>query len=255
MNLIEIKNVCVRYGPIEALCSISLAISAGDYVAIIGPNGSGKTTLFKAILNLLPLTEGSISLYGTDARRFTQWNKIGYVPQVSRNLHKGFPATVREIVASGILSAKSFPRMIFGKDYSKVIKAMETVGVCDLAERLIGELSGGQQQRVFLARAMVNDPDLLLLDEPTAAIDPATREQFYRTLREINTQFGKTIVLISHDASHIGHFAAKLAYLDKHLVFFGGFDQFCISPEMTRYFGPHAQHLICGQHCPMKEKQ
>lgn len=248
MNAIEIKNVCVRYGPMEALCGISLEIASGDYVAVIGPNGSGKTTLFKAMLNLLPLTEGAILLYGTDCRKFKDWQKIGYVPQVSRDLHKVFPATVKEIVASGLLAAKRFPRMIAKKDQDNIRKALGLVEIDNLSDRLIGELSGGQQQRVFLARAMVNDPELLLLDEPTAAVDPNTRERFYQIVKDLNQKSGKTVILISHDAGQAGQYANKLAYLDKHLVFYGSFAKFCTSPEMTRYFGPHAQHLICGQH-------
>jgi len=255
MNAIEVKNVCVRYGPMEALCGISLEVAEGDYVAVIGPNGSGKTTLFKAILNLLPLTEGAILLYGTDCRQFRDWHKIGYVPQISRNLHKGFPATVKEVVASSLLAAEKFPRLVLSRQTEKVHAALTMVGIEDLAERLIGELSGGQQQRVFLARAMVNDPQLLLLDEPTAAVDPTTRERFYQTVKELNDKAGKTVVLISHDGSQAGQYADKLVYLDKHLVFYGNFAQFCASPEMTRYFGPHAQHLICGQHSQAEENR
>jgi len=253
MNIVEVKKVCIRYGAIEAVCSVSLEVAAGDYVALVGPNGSGKTTLLKAMLNLLPLTEGAISLYGTPCRQFRDWNKIGYVPQVSRNLHKGFPATVKEIVASGLLSTKSIPRRISRQDAAAVEQAMETVGIADMGERLIDQSPGGQQQRVYLARAMVNNPDMLLLDEPTAAIDPATREQFYKTLCDVNRTGGKTVVLISHDAGHVGHYANKLAYLDKHLVFFGAFSDFCTSPEMTKYFGSHIQHLICGQHCSSEQ--
>ena len=137
----------------------------------------------------------------------------------------------------------------------KVRKALGLVEIDDLAERMIGELSGGQQQRVFLARAMVNDPELLLLDEPTAAVDPNTRERFYQIVRDLNQNSGKTVVLISHDPGQIGQYAGKLAYLDKHLVFYGSFARFCTSPEMTRYFGPHAQHLICGQHGSAEESQ
>lgn len=255
MNAIEIKNVCVRYGPMEALCGINLDIASGDYVAVIGPNGSGKTTLFKAMLNLLPLTEGVITLYGKDCRSFKDWYKVGYAPQVSRNLHKAFPATVREIVASGLLAAKRFPRIFRKKETDKVHKALGLVEIEDLAERMIGELSGGQQQRVFLARAMVNDPQILLLDEPTAAVDPNTRERFFKILKHLNENSGKTVVLISHDPGQIGQYASKLAYLDKHLVFYGSFAKFCESPEMTRYFGPHAQHLICGQHDHTEENR
>jgi zinc transport system ATP-binding protein len=253
MNIIEVKNVCVRYGPMEALCGVSLDIAAGDYVAVIGPNGSGKTTLFKAILNLLPLTEGAVLLYGTNCRQFKDWRKVGYVPQVSRNLHKGFPAKVCEVVASGLLSAKTFPRVIRNKDSEQICKALGLVGIEDLAERLIGELSGGQQQRVYLARALVNNPQLLLLDEPTAAVDPDTRDRFYQTVKELNDKTGMTVVLISHDGGQAGQYADKLAYLDKHLVFYGSFSQFCASPEMTRYFGSRSQHFICGQHSPVEE--
>jgi zinc transport system ATP-binding protein len=234
----------------EAICNVTLQIAAGDYVAVIGPNGSGKTTLIRAILNLVPLAEGSILVYGTDSRQFRAWNRIGYVPQVSGHLHAAFPGTATEIVASGLLAAKRFPRLVTARDRRQVGKAMELVGIEDLGNRRIGELSGGQQQRVYVARALVNEPDLLLMDEPTAAIDPDTRERFFQILKDLNATQGKAVVLVTHDSVDVGQYAHQLVYLDKHLVFAGSLRQFCASPEMTHHFGAYAQHLICGLHGP-----
>jgi zinc transport system ATP-binding protein len=112
----------------------------------------------------------------------------------------------------------------------------------------VGELSGGQQQRVFLARALVSDPELLILDEPSTALDPKTREHFFELAGRLNKDKGVTLIIITHDTAHIGQYAGKLLYLDKQIVFYGGFGDFCQSKEMEKFFGPFSQHLICHQH-------
>jgi zinc transport system ATP-binding protein len=124
---------------------------------------------------------------------------------------------------------------------------MEILGVVPLANRLIGKLSGGQQQRVLLARALVHNPQLLILDEPTVALDPQSRETFYATLSELNETHGVTVLLISHDVGSIGAHASKLLYLDQSLVFYGSFEEFCKSKAMTDYF-KEGQHFICHRH-------
>jgi zinc transport system ATP-binding protein len=113
---------------------------------------------------------------------------------------------------------------------------------------LIGDLSGGQQQRVLAARALVNEPELLILDEPTTAFDPETRENFFRTLQELNHNKKVTVILVTHDIGSIGKFASKLLYLDKRIIFYGSFEDFCSSADMGSYFGEFAQHLICHRH-------
>jgi zinc transport system ATP-binding protein len=161
---------------------------------------------------------------------------------------QGFPATVREIVASGLLSQKRFPRRITRQDHQAVDRVLAMVGIETIQHHLIGKLSGGQKQRVLLARALVSEPDMLILDEPTTAIDPVIRAQFYQTLSDLNRQQQTTILLITHDSSTIGQYASALLYLDRQVIFYGSFQAFCSSDTMTRYFGEFAQHLICHQH-------
>jgi zinc transport system ATP-binding protein len=113
---------------------------------------------------------------------------------------------------------------------------------------MIGDLSGGQQQRVFIARALVNKPELLFLDEPTTALDPETRENFFEVLSDLNRNHKVTVVLVTHDIGTIGKYASKLLYIDRGVIFYGSFDEFCLSGDMTRFFGASSQHLICHRH-------
>jgi zinc transport system ATP-binding protein len=125
---------------------------------------------------------------------------------------------------------------------------LEMMEINHLVKRLIGELSYGEQQRTMLARALINQPDLLIFDEPTTALDPETREIFYSLTSEINRVKGTTIILITHDTGAIGQYARNLLYLDKKIIFCGTFEDFCASPDMTGFFGLDSQHLICHQH-------
>jgi zinc transport system ATP-binding protein len=122
------------------------------------------------------------------------------------------------------------------------------MGIIAIKNKLIGELSGGLRQRALLARALVNDPDLIILDEPTTALDPETRESFYQVVRELNRTRNTTVLLVTHDTGTIGLHASRLLYLDKKIIYYGGFEDFCASSEMTEIFGSHAQHLICHRH-------
>lgn len=226
----------------EVLRNISFRVHPGDYVGIVGPNGSGKSTLIKTILGLVDSSAGSVQLFGTQQGAFNDWSRVGYLPQRLRFFNPNFPGTVGEIVRLGLLAAKD------GKNVAAVDRALETMGIADLKNRLIGDLSGGQQQRVLLARAMVNSPELLILDEPTTALDPETREYFYSLLENINRNQGTTVLLVTHDTWSIGKYANRFIYVDKKIVFDGSFDDFCRSEEMTAFFGEHAQHLICHRH-------
>jgi zinc transport system ATP-binding protein len=248
VELLQVEGLNVRYDSVEVLKGISFRINSGDYVGIVGPNGSGKSTLIKAILGLASGGQGTVRLFGSPLEGFSQWRRIGYLPQRLRFFNPNFPATVEEIVGLGLLADRRLPRRLSREDRQAVKKTMAQMGIADLRKRKIGELSGGQQQRALLARAVVGGPELLILDEPTTALDVETRDRFYSMLKELNRANGVTVVLVTHDTSNIGTFASRFLYVDKKLIFDGTFDDFCHSTEMTTLFGEYAQHLICHRH-------
>lgn len=248
MNSISIEGLSFDYRGNEVLRDITCDIRQGDYVGIVGPNGSGKSTLIRCILGLNKVEHGTITLFGIPQPAFTAWDRIGFLPQGLQLFNPNFPATVEEVVRLGRLSKKRFPRRFDASDGEAVERAMDLMGISSLGKRLIGELSGGLRQRALLARALVNDPEVLILDEPTTALDPDTRDSFYSTVRDLNVNRGTTILLITHDSSTIGLYASKLLYLDKRIIFFGTFEEFCHSSNMTEVFGHHGQHLICRRH-------
>jgi len=246
--ILKVKDLSVGYGTSEVLNSVSFTLDKGDYVALAGPNGSGKTTLIKTILGLMEIRSGQIELFGATAGSFHQWDLIGYLPQRVNVFNPLFPATVREAVSLGLLSRKRFPKIFSRSDEARIDDTMELMGITDIKNRLVGELSGGQQQRTFLARALVSSPELLILDEPSTALDPQARENFFELIKTLNHERGITIILITHDISQIGQYANRLLYLDKTVIFYGLFSEFCQSEEMNRFFGHFSQHMICQQH-------
>ncbi|MBV5338724.1 MAG: metal ABC transporter ATP-binding protein [Deltaproteobacteria bacterium] len=247
-EIVRSELLACSYREGRVLEDISFEVQRGDYVGIVGPNGSGKSTLVKALLGLVTISKGSASLFGTPLSNFTDWHKVGYLPQSLHLVNPIFPATVHETVGLGLLSLKRFPKRLNRADKDKIDKTLDELGILDLGHKLIGELSGGQLQRVLLARAIVNDPELLVLDEPTAALDPETRVRFYAMISDINRSRGVTVLLVTHDSGTIGEHASKMLYLDKRLLFYGSFTEFCHSPEMSSMFGEHSQHLMCHRH-------
>ena len=246
--VLTIDNLCAGYHGTRALENVSFSVNPGDYIGICGPNGSGKSTLVKVILGLLPASSGQVSLLGTPQSSFKEWRRIGYLPQGLQFFNPHFPATVNEVVRLGRLAGKGFPKRFDREDALAVERTMEWMGISSIKGCMIGELSGGLRQRVLLARALVNDPLLLVLDEPTTALDPETRESFYELIFEMNREKQATVLLVTHDTATIGKYASHLLYLDKQVVFYGSFDDFCNSSEMTGFFGEHGQHLVCHRH-------
>lgn len=243
-NILSVNNLTMRYGKHEVLSKISFDVEKGDYIGIVGPNGSGKTTLMKGLLGLLPAYEGEINFN----RELKGMNLVGYLPQKSVTNDKLFPAKVKEIVSIGLLGNKKWPKFFTKEDYEKVDMVLEKLKILDLKDIKIGNLSGGQQQRVLLARAMVSSPEVLILDEPTNALDPNIREEFYELIKELNEKEAVTVILVSHDIGSIGKYTKKMLYLDRRLIFFGNYEELCKSEEMTKYFGFFAQHYYCGRH-------
>lgn len=247
--ILAVSNLNFVYSDsVSALKNISFEVKKGDFIGLVGHNGSGKTTLIKTILGLLKPSSGEINLFGESSTHFHSWQKIGYMPQNLSIFNPIFPATVAEIVSQGLLSLKTFPKKITLQDKIIVKEALEHLKIYHLKDRLIGDLSGGQQQRVFLARAIITKPELLILDEPSNALDATTRQHFFDVLEEFNRDQKTTIILITHDIGQVGKFANKLLFIDQKVIFYGSFPDFCHSPDMSKQFGIDSQHIICHQH-------
>lgn len=247
--VLAVRNLSFSYNTTPVLSDITLTIQPGDYVGLVGPNGSGKSTLIRTILGLTPSQGIAVTLFGEPLASFQDWHRIGYLPQRIGQVNPHFPACAEEIVSLGLLSLKKgYPKRFHAEDRTSIAHAMEMLGIADLRKKPIGELSGGQQQRVFIARALVNQPSLLILDEPTTALDPETRERFYALLNDLNKTTTMSIIFVTHDIGSIGRYANRLLYLDKKIIFYGGFDEFCQSQEMAHYFGDYSQHIICHRH-------
>ncbi|MEO3779081.1 metal ABC transporter ATP-binding protein [Micromonospora sp. B11E3] len=195
--VITVTHAAVGYDGRPVLRDVSLTVDAGEVVAVLGANGSGKSTLIRAVLGLVPPHSGTVSLFGTPLRRFRQWRRIGYVPQ-RLGAGGGVPATVREVVSSGRLARRGVLRPPGRADRAAVAAALEAVGLADRAGDAVATLSGGQQQRTLIARALAGEPELLVLDEPTAGVDAVSQEAFAGALRGF-VAGGGTVLLVAHE--------------------------------------------------------
>lgn len=217
-NIIEVEGVSFSYdGKNEVLSNITLGIHQGDYIGLIGPNGAGKTTLLKIMLGLLIPAKGRVKLFGEDIKDFKDWHKIGYVPQKATSFDANFPVTVREVVLMGIYGKRGLFHRITSQDRRQTEEALLQVDMLPFADRLIGDLSGGQQQRVFIARALVSQPEVIFMDEPTAGIDRNAEDEFYDLLRKLNRDLGLTLVLVSHDITRVANETMHIACVDRTL--------------------------------------
>lgn len=194
---VQVTDLSVDLGGRLVLRGVDLRIRAGEVVAVLGTNGSGKSTLVRTIVGLLPAARGEVKVFGTPVRRFRQWNRVGYVPQ-RITAAGGVPATVAEVVSSGLLSKRRLFRPLKAADRAAIDEVLEIVDMAGQRKDGVAELSGGQQQRVLIARALVSDPELLILDEPTAGVDLASQGIFADAIRE-RVARGTTVVMVSHD--------------------------------------------------------
>ena len=226
-EVIKLENVTYRYNSDLVLENISFKADQGDLLGIIGPNGAGKTSLFSLILGLREGYQGKITVFGEDIRNNRKvLKKIGYIPQ-KNIIDQGFPATVEEIVSLGVLERKT-------KD--KIISAIKIVGLLEQKHKRIGELSGGQQQRILIAKALVNEPQLLILDEPTTGIDLETQNKFYALLRKLNSENKITIILASHDLDAINKLANKIACVNRKMSFHGDAREFFGNEQLLKSY-------------------
>lgn len=197
MSIVSIKNVTVKYDSYIALKDANLEILEDDFIGIIGPNGGGKTTLIKSIIGSVPYS-GEVTLSPTLLKNGKRL--IGYLPQQT-TFDKQFPISVIEVVLSGLQSQKGFSIRYSQKDKIKALQLLDSMGIISIADKQIGEISGGQMQRVLLCRAIISEPKLLILDEPTNFVDKRFESELYDILKELNKRMA--IVMVSHDVHNI----------------------------------------------------
>ncbi len=234
MNALVTRGLSVRYGAgASAVEDVSLEVPAGVMGAIVGPNGAGKSTLIRAVLGLTEPDAGQVILFGEDARKTR--HRVGYVPQRS-TIDWDFPATALDVVVMGLYRRLGLFRRPGRVERQAALAALAAVGMDALASRQIGQLSGGQQQRVFLARALVQDADLYLLDEPLAGVDAVSEAALVKVLRRLRDD-GKSVVAVHHDLGTLADYFEWLALLNVRLIAQGPLDEVYTEENIERAYG------------------
>ena len=227
LNAVEISNLTVKYPEVVALDDVSFVIKQGDFLGIIGPNGAGKSTLFDSMLGLNTTYTGTIKFFDQDIKKSkTYHQEIGYVPQ-KPEFESNFPATVSDVVRMG-LRKKS--------DDKKVDEILQQLMLHELRDRRIGALSGGQLQRVFIAKALVHNPKILILDEPNTGVDQQSINLFFGILKELNSKQGITIIWSSHDLDAVNKLANHVACLNRTLFFHGESEKFFSDDDLVKQY-------------------
>ena len=230
MQIVEIDRLSYAYSGNLVLDNISFTIEEGDILGIIGPNGAGKTTLFSCMLGLLDDYTGTIKILGENIEKKNNkvFKSIGYIPQ-KKTIEQNFPATVEEIVSLGVTTTGKTSK-------EKIALALETAGLLAQKDRRVGELSGGQQQRVLIAKAMVNNPKLLILDEPVTGIDLEMQNKFYSLLQRLNQENNITIIWASHDLDAVNRYATSVACINRSMFFHGKTYEFFENQDLLKAY-------------------
>ncbi|WP_299291704.1 metal ABC transporter ATP-binding protein [Nitrosopumilus sp.] len=262
-SVLEVKDLVIGYDNHLAVDKISFDVQEGDVLGIVGPNGAGKTTLFRAILGLQKYS-GKIKMFGLeDSKYHSIIPLIGYVPQ-KVIFEPNFPATVFDVVSMGIIPNKKLLKGAkivqqcgccwnrfysdLGSNYKKVMGSLKTVGIESLKNRRIGELSGGELQRVFIAKSLVKDPLLLILDEPVTSVDAESQKKFYELIKKINQENQITIVWSSHDLDAISKYASRVACMNKKLFFHGEKEEFFSNKDLLRTYTESSMQMHMHNH-------
>lgn len=248
---IEIKGLTAGYNGNPVITDVDLKVEQTDFVGIIGPNGGGKTTLLKAVLGLLEPMEGYVKVFGEDPKKTR--DRIGYVPQYA-TFDEDYPVTVREVVQMGRRSSKNLFEKYAETDIEETTSVLENVEMLDYADEPISELSGGQKQRVFIARALVSDPEILLLDEPTASVDQKLEKGIYSLLNELNEKMA--IVVVTHDIGVMSAYVTKVACLSRKMFTHNEpylesdmlEDAYQCPVELITHAGEEIPHRVLGGH-------
>lgn len=214
MEAIKIENLDFSYGKEQVLENIAFSLPEGHFCLLLGENGAGKSTFLRLLLGELTAEKGSIEILGQDVRSFKDWQRVSYAAQNGMTGWEDFPASVEEIVQANLYRRIGFFRFAGKKEKEQVRRALKLVGMEGFEKRLIGNLSGGQQQRILLARALVNEPKLLVLDEPTSALDEKNAESFYALLQKIHETQKISILMVTHDAKRAERYAQDVWILE-----------------------------------------
>ena len=239
MALVSVQSVSYNYNSESVLENVSFDVEEGDFLGIIGPNGAGKTTLFHCMLGLLNSYSGKIIILNQDIKKYKKiFRKIGYIPQ-KKSIDQKFPLTVKELVSL------SLP-----KNTSKniVLEILKQVGLYKLKNKTIGQLSGGQQQRVLIAKALVNNPIILMLDEPTNELDHKSQNDFYSLLKELNEKNKITIIWSSHDMDAVNKYANKVSCINKRMFFHGDKGEFFTSEDHLKNYSESTMQIHMHSH-------
>ena len=207
MNAIEIRNLTVAYGENIALENLNLDVETGSLMALVGPNGAGKSTLIKTILKFLKQITGEIKING---------KTLAYVPQ-RNSVDWDFPTTLFDVVEMGCYGRVGLFKRVSKEEKQKVLKAIEQVGMLDFKDRQISELSGGQQQRAFIARALVQEADIYLMDEPFQGVDSTTEKSIVDTLKKLKSE-GKTLIVVHHDLQTVPTYFETVTFINKSVI-------------------------------------
>lgn len=228
--VVELEDVAVEYpGGIHAVEGVNLRVEPHEFLGLLGPNGAGKSTLISVILGLHKPTRGLVRLFGRPVSS-ESLRRVGYVPQRPQATYPDFPATVLETVLFGRAAEMHPFRRVTRKDHEKADEVLKLLGIEDLRNRRIGQLSGGQTQRVFVAKSLVGDPELLILDEPTSGMDVQSRRDFHAMLARLNHDLGIAIILTSHEVHAVEKLASRIAFMSGTIVFNGDPATFAVHP-------------------------
>ncbi|NNF33817.1 MAG: metal ABC transporter ATP-binding protein [Saprospiraceae bacterium] len=244
---ISIKGLSVSYGRKRVLTNIHLEIESGNIYGVIGPNGAGKSTLFKSILGLIEVNAGEIKVFNQSIEDSKL--RVAYVPQKD-DVDWTFPATVMDIVLMGRYPHKKLFQRINNQDKAIAVKALQDLGIEDLKDRQIGQLSGGQQQRVFIARALCQEADIFLMDEPFVGVDMTTEEKIIEMMRK-KAKEGKTLLVVHHDLASADEYFDKVILLNQRLIAYGDIETTFTRELISVTYGPqltilHKSGLIDG---------
>jgi len=211
---IRVEKLSFSYGKTTVFRNLDFSVDKESFTALIGSNGSGKSTLMKLLLGEIRAEEGTIEIFSTPVKEYKEWNKIGYVPQEGLTQKVDFPSNVLEIVISALYSQLGVFRFPGKREREKALKALSSVELEGFEHRLLSELSGGQRQRVLIARALVAEPKLLILDEPCTGMDEESLKSFYSLLKKLNESEGLTILMVSHDLDRISAYVSDIYCLE-----------------------------------------
>lgn len=239
MQIVKVSSVSFEYGSEKILDDISFSVNEGDFLGIIGPNGAGKTTLFFCMLGLIDGYNGEIKIFGEDIRRNKKILKqIGYIPQ-RKSIDRRFPLTIKELVSLSITN-KSY--------IDNVDKVLRYVDLYDNRNKIIGQLSGGQQQRVLIAKALVNNPKMLMLDEPTNGLDQTSQDNFYLFLKQLNDEEKITIIWTSHDLDAVNRLSNKISCINKKMFYHGTKDDFFSNDNNLKKYSESQMQIHMHSH-------